>query len=214
MMSLAAAGTGVGLWTRNFRADNPAVVAAPAADPTKPPAAVAALPPTAVVAQDPSKPPVHGRVLDPDGKPVAGTKLFLPANQASITGMIAQLFSPRAVAMSDTDGRFAFTAESPPRGQGSLLPVIAVAAGFGPDWADATKPAANGELTLRLVADDGPIRGRVVDLEGRPVPGATAAADPKLLLDSRPVEGIIVAKANRAMNSPRYSAADCLIPPA
>jgi putative SOS response-associated peptidase YedK len=34
------------------------------------------------------------------------------------------------------------------------------------------------------------------------------------LLDSRPVEGIVVAAANPAMNNPRYTAADCLVPPA
>jgi putative SOS response-associated peptidase YedK len=33
------------------------------------------------------------------------------------------------------------------------------------------------------------------------------------LLESRPVEGIVVAAANPAMNNPRYSAADALVPP-
>ena len=49
--------------------------------------------------------------------------------------------------------------------------VAAVAAGYGPDWVALKEPGA--ELTLRLVKDDVPIKGRVLDLEGRPIAGAT-----------------------------------------
>ena len=49
--------------------------------------------------------------------------------------------------------------------------IVATAAGFGPDWAVAS-PAGNESLVLRLVSDDVPIRGRLIDLEGRPVAGA------------------------------------------
>jgi RNA polymerase sigma factor (sigma-70 family) len=165
-LSLLAGGTGVGLWARQSVRDKPVALAAgQAPDPAKPPA-----PAPAAVA---SKMSVHGRVLDPDGKPVAGAKLFLPPSRESVGGMIASLLPPRPVATTDGEGRFAFQADPPPPGLGSFLPVIAVAPGFGPDWANAGKPGPDGDLTLRLVADDVPIRGRVVDLEGRPVPGAT-----------------------------------------
>jgi hypothetical protein len=50
--------------------------------------------------------------------------------------------------------------------------IAAVAPGFGPDWI-ALREANSGELILRLVKDDVPIKGRVLDLEGRPVAGVT-----------------------------------------
>jgi hypothetical protein len=51
--------------------------------------------------------------------------------------------------------------------------IIAAAPGFGPAWVRAGKLPASGEVILRLVLDDVPIDGRIIDLEGRPVPGAT-----------------------------------------
>ena len=55
--------------------------------------------------------------------------------------------------------------------------VVATAAGFGLGWADAAKDEdANVDprnLTIRLAREDAPISGRLVDLEGRPVAGAT-----------------------------------------
>src|SRR5262249_32282005 len=42
----------------------------------------------------------------------------------------------------------------------------------GPDWVDLGPRRPDGEVTLRLVKDDVPITGRVLDLEGRPVAGA------------------------------------------
>ena len=51
--------------------------------------------------------------------------------------------------------------------------VAALARGFGPAWASFTTADDARELTLKLVRDDVPIVGRVLDLEGRPVPGVT-----------------------------------------
>src|SRR5205807_6519865 len=49
--------------------------------------------------------------------------------------------------------------------------VVATAKGYGPDWLELGASTETGELTLRLAKDDVPIRGRVLDLEGRPIPG-------------------------------------------
>src|SRR5207245_7327189 len=49
----------------------------------------------------------------------------------------------------------------------------AVAAGHGPGWAMICKPEDVANLTLKLAKDDVPITGRVVDLEGNPIQGAT-----------------------------------------
>ena len=49
---------------------------------------------------------------------------------------------------------------------------IAVAApGFAPAWVEAGDLVKRGEATLRLVRDDVPVRGRVLDSQGRPVAG-------------------------------------------
>ena len=49
--------------------------------------------------------------------------------------------------------------------------IAAVAPGHGPAWIKAGD-AARGTIDLRLVPDDLPIRGRVLDNQGRAVPRA------------------------------------------
>ena len=51
--------------------------------------------------------------------------------------------------------------------------VVALARGFGPAWASFTTVNEAKDLTLKLVRDDVPIVGRVLDLEGRPIAGVT-----------------------------------------
>ncbi|MGP0066139.1 MAG: carboxypeptidase-like regulatory domain-containing protein [Isosphaeraceae bacterium] len=55
--------------------------------------------------------------------------------------------------------------------------VAAVAARYGPSWVLLPKPEARADVTLQLVKDELPIEGRILDLEGRPVPGATVTTD-------------------------------------
>jgi RNA polymerase sigma factor (sigma-70 family) len=104
--------------------------------------------------------PVAGQVLDPDGKPVAGAKLFICDKHGR---------SPAPKPFTDADGRFRFTLDAPFT---SIRTLVATADGFGADWSDVrpTEPATS--LSLRLPPDM-PIRGKVVDLEGKPVAGAT-----------------------------------------
>jgi RNA polymerase sigma factor (sigma-70 family) len=116
---------------------------------------------------------IKGRVLDPDGKPLTGAHLFLLAN--------ATQERPDVIVRSRTDkeGSFHFTAKPEilnPKGKTTLA---ATANGFGPDWVDLTTENKDA-ITLRLVKDDVPLRGRVLDLEGKPVAGATvrAVSDP------------------------------------
>jgi RNA polymerase sigma factor (sigma-70 family) len=110
---------------------------------------------------------VSGRVLDPDGNPLAGAKLYL-----GYTGPKDMKFPVRAA--SGQDGRFQFTVEQSELDKVDIdhptIQVMAVAEGYGCDWA-AVGPVGE-ELTIRLVKDGVPIGVRILDPEGKPVAGA------------------------------------------
>jgi hypothetical protein len=100
-----------------------------------------------------------GQVLDPDGKPVAGARLYLLDDG----GKGEERAKVRAT--TGQDGRFRLSAA---RGQ---EPLVATADGYGPAW--VSKFDKTDGLTLRLVKDDAPVTGRILDLEGKPVAGVT-----------------------------------------
>ena len=113
----------------------------------------------------------QGKVLGPDGKPVAGAVIY--------TFMPKRGEIPRAVsrAKGGDDGTFQFdlnkaefdaVIDIAPM---ATVMVVAAAPGFGPDWVELRKPLEGG-LSLRLVEDSAPIEGRIVDLQGKPVAGA------------------------------------------
>src|SRR5262249_53855176 len=109
-----------------------------------------------------------GRVLDPDGKPVAGAKLYLTLSWSYLKRPAA---SP-VYATTGSDGRFRFTLAHPRFGQEAVAG-LAPAPGYGPAWIDLKPGESKDELTLSLVKDDVPITGQILDLQGQPVPGAT-----------------------------------------
>jgi RNA polymerase sigma factor (sigma-70 family) len=113
-----------------------------------------------------------GRVLGPDGKPFAGARLHL------------LYYTPKALpvparATSDAEGRFRFsvaradfdrTSSAAPWDQATL---VAVAKGFGMGVPEVRRGKATPrtDLTLRLAKEDAPLRGRVLDLQGKPAAG-------------------------------------------
>jgi RNA polymerase sigma factor (sigma-70 family) len=138
---------------------------------------------------------VRGRVLDPEGKPLAGAKLYLGHYGSKDEVTITEK------AKSDADGRFAFRISKAhlskthpdqaigqvygvftlerfePRPRDEADPyftpvgqVMAVAEGFGCDWTRIDATMSSQELTLRLVKDV-PISGRILDQDGKPVVG-------------------------------------------
>jgi RNA polymerase sigma factor (sigma-70 family) len=126
--------------------------------------------------------PVRGRVLDPDGKPVAHAEISVRPNIYYGWSPISP--APKGqngrVAVCNSDGRFQFEldkASSDRPSQYGDLPswhkalIAATAPGFGLAWVEAGSLANGGEATLRLVRDDVPIHGRVLDTQGRPIRG-------------------------------------------
>jgi protocatechuate 3,4-dioxygenase beta subunit len=103
----------------------------------------------------------HGRVVDPDGKPLAGAKLFL-ADRTDAAGV-----GRRQVGTTDDGGRFQVTL---PRAEWDSDQVLVTTAdGLAPDWVGTRGLKAGQEITLRLARDDIPITGRLLNLEGRPL---------------------------------------------
>ncbi len=109
-----------------------------------------------------------GRVLGPDGRPVPGAKLYL----TPWYGYPHEPDPSPVYATTGADGRFRLTV---PKAKFGTMPTVvaAGAANYGPDWVGIEKDGKRDDLTLRLVPDDGPIVGQVVNLEGRPIAGAT-----------------------------------------
>src|SRR5262249_40013743 len=100
--------------------------------------------------------------------PLAGARLYL------------RYYSPKELAYpvrtsSDRDGRFSFrydhAALDRTETDDPWVQVIAVADGYGPDWAMLGREARSEAVTLRR-AKDAATRGRILDLDGKPVAGA------------------------------------------
>ena len=119
----------------------------------------------------------QGRVVDPDGRSVAGAKLYVKYFGSADRD---STFPLRGT--SDAVGRFRFVIEKanfdlPHLELWQNARVVALADGFGPGGTDSDLPDAGRELTVRLARDDVPITGRLIDLEGRPVAGAVVQAE-------------------------------------
>ncbi len=123
---------------------------------------------------------VRGRVLGPDGKPVEKARVYLLDQSAR-----ARAPEPRAASGADGGFHFTFQKSEIELGLGYVNPwlgvyLVAMAEGYGPAVGRLDRPDVPGEQTLRLAKDDVPIEGRVLDLEGRPVAGATVVVQGRL----------------------------------
>jgi protocatechuate 3,4-dioxygenase beta subunit len=108
---------------------------------------------------------IKGRVLDPEGKPFAGAKVYLWVDAVKWQA------DERISATTGADGRFRLPIYKDKRRLDAKI--VATAKDHGPDWMELSKLANGDEVTLRLVKDDVPIQGRILDLEGRPVANGT-----------------------------------------
>lgn len=105
--------------------------------------------------------PVTGRVLGPDGKPLAGAKLYIGRPEG-----------PLKLGASDADGKFKVKVPAPAGHFSVFLIARADGVGMGLQLIDVDRLGDGVEL--RTVTDN-PIRGKIVDTQGKPVAGATVA---------------------------------------
>jgi protocatechuate 3,4-dioxygenase beta subunit len=117
----------------------------------------------------------RGRVVDAEGHPVPGATLYVNPHESE------HPYQSPVRAASGPDGRFRFAVpksdfdtfhwDAPWTGMSAA--VLARVDGYA--FGLANYRDDDGELTVRLARDDVPISGRIVDLQGQPVAGATVA---------------------------------------
>lgn len=114
---------------------------------------------------------ITGKVVDPDGKPVAEAVLRMP-EMVDIKKLLLAKTPTKPpvveVARTDADGKFTVLVPPLPAGTPDYRQLVATKPGFGPAWIDV-REANDTPVSLQLVADDVPVKGRVTDLEGKPV---------------------------------------------
>lgn len=119
---------------------------------------------------------VHGQVFDPQGHAVAGAK---------IVAVLRFMDAPLAESRSRADGKFDISfprsrwlaANDEWENRWEKTIIVASIDGLGPAWARWDQTDAAGDMSLKLVPDDIPIEGRLLDLEGRPITGARVWVD-------------------------------------
>jgi hypothetical protein len=121
------------------------------------------------IAEEPLK--LRGRVVLPDGTPAVGAELRWPHKESPSPWAVRQ-FEYQKVGVSDAEGRFELAvSENDMPAAGLLSCLVACQKGLGIAWYEVQKGEIPPEITLQLV-EDHPIRGRIIDTEGRPISGA------------------------------------------
>jgi protocatechuate 3,4-dioxygenase beta subunit len=120
---------------------------------------------------------VVGRVLDPDGKPVAGVPVDVVGRSRVPQAAVEERAEPcLALGRGATDGDGRFRIEAARTSSARFLPVYAVAAPAGPGtglgfgWAELDPDAEQPTAEVRLRPEQ-TIRGKLVDVSGRPAAG-------------------------------------------
>ena len=116
--------------------------------------------------------PIRGRVVAPDGRPVRDAAVYI--------GRWETGWAIEPVARTDSDGRFRIVPQEIAREHPDAVRTLdwkraeltASAPGYGAIGFKVAD-AGGGEVELRLVVDDVPLRGRILDMQGRPLAGVT-----------------------------------------
>lgn len=128
--------------------------------PNSPPVLTKVVPPEA----SPEQFEISGRVLDGDGHPLSG---------ATVVWRVTRGDRSEVETTTNPDGQFHLplpVGRTPAEGI-----LVASHDNLGPDWLEPSNEA--GDVTLHLATDEVAITGRLLDLEGRPIEGASIRAD-------------------------------------
>jgi len=109
------------------------------------------------------------QVLDPDGKPAAGAAVYRLSGAFDFFD-----YEPRTAALvtrTGPDGSFRLSPDDAKAALDRKARFVVTAEACGPAFVDPS--TGDGMKVLHLVKDNVPIRGRVLDIQGRPVAGAT-----------------------------------------
>jgi RNA polymerase sigma factor (sigma-70 family) len=170
------------------------------------PAPAAAPPPAADTEGDSVE--VSGRVVDPEGKPVAGAQVFFARNVLAFWRDPPP--PPPRPTTTDAEGRFRFRVsttgylfaeEKADWLQGS---VVGVAPGYGPGWVYNDSAEKLADVTIKLIKDV-PIEGRVLDLEGKPVAGVSVRVRSYHLRDGDLKGWVEALQAKQEVHGPHFS---------
>ncbi len=143
------------------------------------------------VRQVPETLPIAGRVVDRKGRPVAGAKVYFALEIDD--PLMRPPVSPPVRATTGADGRFRFTidrielASGPVRNGYASVLLAAFADGYGPAWTNELTMEGPDGNRLELAADDAPITGRLMDLEGRPLSDVSVRV---VQVDATPTEDL------------------------
>jgi RNA polymerase sigma factor (sigma-70 family) len=122
---------------------------------------------------------ITGRVLDPDGKPVAGAQVAVARREVLRFSIWERYVIDRteltAKTTTDAEGRFHFTVPRPPPITRREVRVVARAPGHGLGWTTVNPDATRAEAEVRLLPE-ARVAGKVVDLQGGPVAGLKISA--------------------------------------
>jgi RNA polymerase sigma factor (sigma-70 family) len=130
---------------------------------------------------------LNGRVVDADDKPIAGAEIVLGWWQPFARDWfpwVVTPFQPKPGVTTDADGRFRLhttkadllsVVDYPRNKPWRYLQVVASARGYGPGF--VTMEPGQKELKITLPRKEAPLHGRVLDLQGRPVAGASVSVD-------------------------------------
>ncbi|HEY3964109.1 MAG TPA: carboxypeptidase regulatory-like domain-containing protein [Planctomycetaceae bacterium] len=118
---------------------------------------------------------IRGRVVDPDGKPFAGARIWVVGWYGGISTGVKNV--PVAEATSRADGSFEIEfsrvkLELAAWGlslSDSMTTIVAFGDNFGPVWKRLDELPSEEDVMLELARDDLPVTGRILDPEGRPV---------------------------------------------